>query len=107
MITIYYSKNYVNADGCLWLTPVILASWEAEIRRMQVRSQPQQIVCKTLSQKHPTQKRAGRVVPVVRVPACLSVSTEFKPCTTVHVRVCVHTLSKYFIVLCSPCENVR
>jgi hypothetical protein len=65
MITIYYNKNYVNADGCLWLTPVILASWEAEIRRMQVRSQPQQIVCKTLSQKHPTQKRAGRVVPVV------------------------------------------
>jgi hypothetical protein len=86
MITIYYSKNYVNADGCLWLTPVILASWEAEIRRMQVRSQPQQIVCKTLSQKHPTQKRAGRVQ--THVPLCMCV------CVCAHCQnillYCVH-----------------
>jgi hypothetical protein len=42
-----------------WLTPVILGSQEAEIRRIKVRSQPGQIVRKTLSQKNPSQKRAG------------------------------------------------
>jgi hypothetical protein len=36
--------------------PVILATQEAEIRRMAVQSQPRQIVFKTLSQKYPSQK---------------------------------------------------
>jgi hypothetical protein len=31
--------------------PVILATQEAEIRRIEVQSQPRQIVCETLSQK--------------------------------------------------------
>jgi hypothetical protein len=31
--------------------PVILATQEAEIRRIMVQSQPQEIVCMTLSQK--------------------------------------------------------
>jgi hypothetical protein len=31
--------------------PVILATQETEIRRIAVQSQPQQIVCETLSQK--------------------------------------------------------
>jgi hypothetical protein len=44
-----------------WLTPVVLAIQEAEISRIMVKSQPSQIVLKTLSQKYPTQKRAGRV----------------------------------------------
>jgi hypothetical protein len=39
-----------------WLTPVILATEEAEIRRIMVRRQPRQIVHKTLSQKYLTQK---------------------------------------------------
>jgi hypothetical protein len=34
-----------------WLTPVILATQEAEIRRIEVRSQPGEIVRETLSQK--------------------------------------------------------
>jgi hypothetical protein len=33
----------------LVLTPIILATWEAEIRRITVQSQPRQIVRETLS----------------------------------------------------------
>jgi hypothetical protein len=32
-----------------WLTPIILATQEIEIRRIVVRSQPRQIVCENLS----------------------------------------------------------
>jgi hypothetical protein len=39
--------------------PVILATQEAEIRRITVQNQSRQIVHKTLSQKNPSQKRAG------------------------------------------------
>jgi hypothetical protein len=39
--------------------PVILATQEAEMRRIEVRSQPGQIVHKTLSLKNPSQERAG------------------------------------------------
>jgi hypothetical protein len=44
-----------------WLTLVILATQEAEIRSITVGSQSRQIVCETLSQKSPSQNRAGRV----------------------------------------------
>jgi hypothetical protein len=44
-----------------WLTPVILATEEAEIRRTVVQSHPRKTVHKTLSRKYPSQKRAGRV----------------------------------------------
>jgi hypothetical protein len=42
-----------------WLTPVILAIQEAEIRRIMVQSQPRKIVHETLSRKNPSQKRVG------------------------------------------------
>jgi hypothetical protein len=45
------------ADG-QWLTPVILATQEAEIRRIKIQGQPRQIVCNILSQKYPAQKMA-------------------------------------------------
>jgi hypothetical protein len=40
--------------GHQWLMSVILASQEAEIRRIAVQSQPEQRVLKTLSQKNPS-----------------------------------------------------
>jgi hypothetical protein len=40
----------------------MMATQEAEIQRISVPSQMGQIVCKTLSQKNPSQKRAGNVV---------------------------------------------
>jgi hypothetical protein len=40
-----------SGAGHWWFTPVILATWEAEIRNITVQSQPRHIVQETLSQK--------------------------------------------------------
>jgi hypothetical protein len=45
------------------LAPVILATQEAEIRRITVQNQPKQIVLQMLSRKNPSQKRAQGVDP--------------------------------------------
>jgi hypothetical protein len=39
-----------------WLTPIILATQKAEMRRIKVQSQPRQILHEPLCQKYPTQK---------------------------------------------------
>jgi hypothetical protein len=49
----------VGETGHRWLTPAILATQEAEIKRIEVRSQPGQIVHEILSQKNPSQKSVG------------------------------------------------
>jgi hypothetical protein len=46
-------EKMVTLTGCRWLTPIILATQEAEIRRITVLSQPRQTVCEILSQKLP------------------------------------------------------
>jgi hypothetical protein len=46
--------------GCQWLTPVILATQEAEISTVSVRSQLGQTVWETLPQKNPSHKRGWR-----------------------------------------------
>jgi hypothetical protein len=57
--------------GHWWLTFIILATQEAEVRRITVQSQPGQIVSKMLSRKNPSQKRAGGIAQ--------GVGPEFKP----------------------------
>jgi hypothetical protein len=59
-IHVYIFKN-LSTVRPWWLMSVILATQEAEIRRIMVRSQPWQIVNETLSRKNPSQKRAGGV----------------------------------------------
>jgi hypothetical protein len=44
-----FKKN--RSVGCQKLTPVILATWKDETRRIEVRGQPRQIVLKTPSSK--------------------------------------------------------
>jgi hypothetical protein len=56
-----------------WLTPVILATQEAEIKRIMVETSQEQIVQRPYlennSLKGLAQKMAGRVAQVVRAPA--------------------------------------
>jgi hypothetical protein len=46
---------------CQWTIPTILATQEAEIRKIVVQSQPGQIIHEILSRKYLTQNRAGGV----------------------------------------------
>jgi hypothetical protein len=48
--------------------PLILLTWEAEIRRIMVQSQPGEIVHHLLLGKYPTQQWAGEVAQVVEKP---------------------------------------
>jgi hypothetical protein len=60
-----------------WLTPIILVTQEAEIRRISFRSQQEKIVHKTLSQKYPSQKRVGGVTQ--------GEGPEFKPQNCIYI----------------------
>jgi hypothetical protein len=64
-----YKNQIVAGHQCL--TPIILTIQEAEIRRITVQSQAEQIVYETLSRKYLTQKRSGGMDQ--------GVGPEFKP----------------------------
>jgi hypothetical protein len=51
------SQEYHLKARCWWLTPVIVATWEAEIKRI---NQPRQIVPETLVSKTVQSKMDGR-----------------------------------------------
>jgi hypothetical protein len=61
-------KNLVSM-GLWWLTPVIIATQEAEIRRIMVQNQSQANSLQNPILKKLITKRAGGVAQVVRMPA--------------------------------------
>jgi hypothetical protein len=60
--------------GCQWLRPLILATQEAEIRRIVVWSQAGQTVARPYLEKNPSQKREEGAGEVAQ-----GVGPEFKP----------------------------
>jgi hypothetical protein len=67
-----YKRKKKKEAGHQQLTPIILVTQETEIRRIKFRSQPGQIVHKTLSQK--TLQKKNRAVGVTQ-----GEGPEFKP----------------------------
>jgi hypothetical protein len=61
----------VGTEQNRFIKDYISPTQEAEIRRITVPSQPGQVVCETLSQKSPSQNRAGGVAQ--------GADPEFKP----------------------------
>jgi hypothetical protein len=67
---VHYKTNINIYIMTRWLTPEILATQKADIRRTEVQSSPWQIVCETLSRKYPSQKQ--RLVEWLKVKALSS-----------------------------------
>jgi hypothetical protein len=67
----------ISSARCQWLTPVILATWEAEIRRITVQSHSKQIVHKTPVSKTTRAKWTGGVTQAIEDLFCKH-SPEFK-----------------------------
>jgi hypothetical protein len=77
--------RYYIKSGFLPSTTVILATWEAEIRRITVQGQPRQKVLVNLS---PKINRAKWTVSVAQVVECMfEQSPEFKPQYPPHKKV--------------------
>jgi hypothetical protein len=47
----FNNYKYPKAAGHRWLTPIILVTWEADIRRIKIGSQPEQAIQRTPSPK--------------------------------------------------------
>jgi hypothetical protein len=94
--TIKYTdrKKEKHLEGARHM-PVILATQEADIRRILFQGQPKQIVHETLFGNYPTQKRTGRVAQVVEclLSKCeaLSLNTSHsKKSTLKKVKLCLY-----------------
>jgi hypothetical protein len=67
-----------NQPGCWWLTPVILVTWEAEIRRIMVWGQSVNSSRDPPISKITITKWTGSVVQVIRAPALQEQSPALK-----------------------------
>jgi hypothetical protein len=80
----------IHAAGHQWLTPVILATQEAEIRRIMAQSQSQANSSQDTISKIPnTKKRAGRVTHVVDCLPSKCEALSSNPSTT-KKKTCTH-----------------
>jgi hypothetical protein len=59
-----------GSGGCWWLAPIILATWEAKIRRISVQGQSGQIVCETPISKIIRAKWIGGVAHMIECLFC-------------------------------------
>jgi hypothetical protein len=62
-------RKYLR-DGCWWITPVTISTWEAVIWRTMVLGQPGQIVCETPISKITRANWTGGVAQAVEHPLC-------------------------------------
>jgi hypothetical protein len=58
-------RKEASKQASQWLTPVILVSLKAEIKRTKVQSQPREIVFKTVFRKFPRQVGHRWLTPVI------------------------------------------
>jgi hypothetical protein len=85
-----------------WLTPIILATQEAEVRRIEVQSQPPPFwIVERPYLKKPIKKRAGGVAQ--------GVDPKFKPQCHIHTHTHTHThtqkvseVTSYLILITLP-----
>jgi hypothetical protein len=63
-------KTFRKTAGHWWLTPIILASWEAEIGKIMVQGQPRQIIQETPISKITRAKWTGDMAQVVECLLC-------------------------------------
>jgi hypothetical protein len=92
-LPVFFSIFCLNHLLCRWLTPIILATQEAEIRRISVWSHPSKIVRETLFLKNLSQKRAG---------VAQGVALNSDPNTT-HTHTHTHTHTQ---ITCYVCKLV-